>query len=107
LRVAGLNGQIVGYVCVRTILDLTHLLNISVLPEFRRMGIGSMLMYNVLRTLRQLGSDNDVTLEVRESNIAAIKLYEKFGFVTTGKRSGYFRKPDEDAAIMKLDIQAY
>lgn len=106
LRVAVLDGKIVGYVCVRTILDLTHLLNLSVLPEFRRLGIGSMLLNSVLLTLRQLDSDSDVTLEVRESNIAAIKLYEKFGFVITGKRRDYFKKPEEDAAIMKLDIQS-
>jgi ribosomal-protein-alanine N-acetyltransferase len=106
LRVAVLGGQVVGYVCVRTILDMTHLLNLSVLPEFRRLGIGSILLNSVLRTLRQLDSDSDVTLEVRESNIAAIKLYEKFGFVITGKRRDYFKKPDEDAAIMKLDMES-
>ncbi len=106
LRVAVLGGQVVGYICVRTILDLTHVLNLSVLPEFRRLGIGSMLLNSVLLTLRELNSDCDLTLEVRESNIAAIKLYEKFGFVISGRRRDYFKKPEEDASIMKLDIQS-
>ncbi|HDY89772.1 MAG TPA: ribosomal-protein-alanine N-acetyltransferase [bacterium] len=106
LRVAVLGGQVVGYICVRTILDLTHILNLSVLPEFRRLGIGSMLLNSVLITLRELNSDCDLTLEVRESNIAAIKLYEKFGFVISGRRRDYFKKPEEDASIMKLDIRS-
>ncbi len=104
LRVAVVGGQVVGYICVRTILDLTHLLNLSVLPEFRRHGIGSMLLNSVLLMLRELNSDCDLTLEVRESNIAAIKLYEKFGFVVSGRRRDYFKKPEEDASIMKLNI---
>lgn len=103
LKVAELNGQIIGYVCVRTILDMTHLLNISVLPVFRRLGIGSMLLHGVLRTLKELRPEQEITLEVRESNKAAKKLYRKFGFEVTGKRKDYFKKPEEDALIMKLD----
>ena len=104
LKVVELNEQVIGYVCVRTILDMTHLLNISVMPEFRRLGIGSMLLYGVLQTLRQLKPDQVITLEVRESNTAAKKLYRKFGFEVKGRRKGYFKKPEEDALIMKLDV---
>ena len=103
LKVAVLNNQIIGYVCVRTILDVTHILNLAVLPGLRRRGIGSMLLRDALNELKQLKPDiNLITLEVRESNAAAIKLYEKFGFQVMGKRIGYYDKPHENAVIMGL-----
>ncbi len=102
LKVAVFNNQIVGYVCVRTILDVTHILNLAVLPEFRRRGIGSTLLREALNELRQLKPYVNITLEVRESNTAAIKLYEKFGFKIIGQRIGYYEKPHEDALIMSL-----
>ncbi len=105
LKVAVFNNQIVGYVCLRTILDVTYVLNLAVLPEFRRRGIGSMLLQDALQELISLKPDtNLITLEVRESNTAAIKLYEKFGFKVIGKRIGYYQKPHEDAVIMELKI---
>ncbi len=103
LKVAVLNSRIIGYVCIRTILDVTHILNLAVLPEFRRKGIGSMLLKDALKELTQSKNDiNLITLEVRESNIAAINLYEKFGFKVIGKRVGYYQKPYENAVIMGL-----
>ena len=105
LRVAVLNGQIVGYVCIRTILDETHILNLAVRPEFRRRGIGSLLLREAPLELKHSGTEScSLTLEVRASNIAAIRLYEKFGFKVTGKRRGYYHMPDEDAVIMGLQI---
>ncbi len=106
LKVAVLHDRIVGYVCIRTILDETHLLNISVMPEFRRTGIASMLMFNILQVLRQLNPSTKLVLEVRESNAAAAGLYKKFGFHVTGRRKGYYKKPDEDAIVMELDMGA-
>ena len=103
LKVAVLNNQIIGYVCVRTILDVTHILNLAVLPEFRRRGIGGMLLRDALNELKRLKPDiNLITLEVRESNTAAIELYEKFGFKVMGKRISYYDKPHENAIIMGL-----
>ena len=103
LKVAVLNNQIIGYVCVRTILDVTHILNLVVLPDFRRKGIGSMLLRDALNELKRLKPDiNLITLEVRESNTAAIELYEKFGFKVMGKRISYYDKPHENAIIMGL-----
>lgn len=105
LKVAVFNNQIVGYVCLRTILDVTHILNLAVLPGFRRRGIGSMLLRNALQELMSLKPDtNLITLAVRESNTAAIKLYEKFGFKVIGRRTSYYQKPYEDAVIMELKI---
>lgn len=106
LKVAELNERVIGYVCIRTILDMTHLLNLSVLPEFRRLGIGSMLINSVLQALRQLRPDDKIILEVRESNTAARMLYRKFGFREEGRRRDYFNKPNEDAIVMGLDTQS-
>jgi ribosomal-protein-alanine N-acetyltransferase len=108
LKVAQFNNLIIGYVCIRTILDITHVMNLVVLPEFRRLGIGSTLLSEVLQELRLLKPDlRLITLEVRESNIEAIKLYEKFGFSIIGKRIGYYQNPLEDAVIMGLELKEH
>jgi len=104
-RLDSLSSQVIGYVCIRTILDVTHILNLAVPPKFRRLGIGSMLLRDALEELRRSKPEARlITLEVRESNTAAIKLYEKFGFKVMGRRIGYYQKPHEDAVIMGLEI---
>jgi ribosomal-protein-alanine N-acetyltransferase len=107
LMVAVLNSEITGYICIRTILDMTHLLNIAVLPEFRLRGIGSMLLNNAIGELKRLQPDAKLTLEVRQSNIAAIGCYEKFGFKVTGKRTKYYQKPEDDAILMELAVSLF
>lgn len=107
LKVAVLNIEIVGYICVRTMLDVTHVMDLAVTPRLKRMGIGSLLLRNALQELRRTRADISlVTLEVRESNIAALKLYEKYGFREIGRRRGYYKKPAEDALLMELDMNA-
>jgi len=105
LLVASLNEHIIGYVCLRTIVDVTHLLNIAVLPRFRRHGIGSGLLERAIEELKcsQHGS-RFLTLEVRESNLAAINLYKKFGFGVIGRRKGYYHSPNEDAILMGREL---
>ncbi len=107
LKVAVLNVEIVGYICVRSILDVTHIMDLAVTPGFKRMGIASLLLRNALQELRRTRPEIIlITLEVRESNIAALKLYEKYGFREIGRRRGYYKKPAEDALIMELDMNA-
>lgn len=103
LKVAVFGSRIISYVCIRTILDITYVLNLVVIPEFRRMGIGTRLLRDGLKELTALRPDTVlILLEVRESNTPAIKLYENFGFKTIGKRTEYYHKPNEDAVIMEL-----
>ncbi len=105
LKVATSRESIIGYVCIRSILDVTHLLKITVLPEFRRRRVAFNLLEKALQELRRVNcEDLHVTLEVRESNNAAISLYEKSGFKENGRRRGYYKSPDEDAVIMGLNI---
>jgi ribosomal-protein-alanine N-acetyltransferase len=106
LKVASFDIDIVGYVCIRNILDVTHVLDIAVKHDVRHMGIASMLLSSALQELRTARPDTKtITLEVRESNIAAIRLYEKFGFNEIGRRRDYYKKPTEDAVLMGLDVQ--
>jgi ribosomal-protein-alanine N-acetyltransferase len=107
LMVAVLDEKVAGYICIRMILGLTNLMNLTVLPEFRRMGIASMLLNHALHGLRHLKPDTEITLEVRESNTAAITLYEKYGFSIKGKRRKYYKTPVEDAIIMDLVLREY
>lgn len=103
-KAAVLDEQVVGYVCLRTMLDITHVMNLAVLPQYRRMGIGLILLRDALHELRRQRPDiKFVTLEVRESS-GALKLYEKAGFAAIGKRKGYYHSPDEDAIIMGMEI---
>lgn len=105
LTVAVFGSRIIAYVCIRTILDITYVLNLVVIPNFRRMGIGTRLLQDGLRELTGLRPDTGlILLEVRKSNTPAIKLYEKSGFKIRGKRAGYYQKPNEDAVIMELKI---
>jgi len=70
----------------------------------RRRGAGTSLLRAFLDMARQ--SDvHAVFLEVRESNAPARALYDKFGFQQTGRRSRYYRNPEEDAMIYRLDLR--
>jgi len=93
------NGNIVGHVSMRHIINEGHISNIAVLPEHRRMGIAALLLSTLVE--KAIGMDIiGLTLEVRVSNSPALSLYEKFGFVVEGYRKNYYSHPNEDAAIM-------
>ncbi len=105
LKVAVADNVIAGFICIRSMLDITHILDIAVEPGKRRRGIGSRLLQNSIDALKKLRPDiKHITLEVRESNHEAISLYERSGFKKTGIRRNYFRNPPEDGIIMGLDL---
>lgn len=100
-RVAVKDGDVIGYVGYWKVVDEGHITNIAVVPEYRRSGIASELLSQIIKA----AYDEKLyllTLEVRKSNIAAQKLYEKFGFVPLGERKNYYHSPTEDAVIMTL-----
>ena len=93
----GRDGVIVGYVvCSRLDLDW-HLMNIAVPPASRRLGVAERLMSELIA---RLGDSARLTLEVRPSNGPAISLYEKWGFLSAGRRRGYYADSGEDAIVM-------
>lgn len=95
-----LDEKVIGYAGIWVILDESHITNLAVHPDYRRQGIGSMLLECLLREAKDLGACR-MTLEVRVSNTHAQELYLKYGFVPRGIRPRYYN--DEDAMIMWLD----
>lgn len=94
---------IVGFASYRVIAPEAEILNIAVLPAFRRQGFGARLLQEVMRIARDCGV-SDMFLEVREDNREAIRLYERFGFRVTGRRRDYYRDPPADALMLRCSI---
>lgn len=92
-------GKVVGYAGLWKIIDEGHITNIAISPEYREKGYGKELVKDILKFCEN-NNINSITLEVRESNEAAINLYEKFGFEAVGIRPSYYTKPIENALIM-------
>ncbi len=103
-KVATYMGNIVGYICIWIIGTDAHILNLAVHRNWRRMGIASSLLMEALKDML-FKRVEFIDLEVRASNMAAIRLYEKFGFKPVGIRKGYYEAPKEDAVIMELSFE--
>lgn len=99
--VAKIENKAVGYIGVWKVLDEGHITNLAVHSDFRKLGIGSMLVDRLLSLCRNDGI-TAFTLEVRKSNIVAQELYKKFGFLECGIRKKYYEDNNEDAIIMWL-----
>lgn len=102
-RVARQGKDIVGYICACRIVDEGHILTLAVRPEFRRLGIASALIGDVIRDLKEEGC-RFIFLEVRSSNEAARRIYERFNFRFFGFRKDYYKSPVEDALLMMLKL---
>lgn len=92
-------GKIVGYCGMLQVLDEADITNVAVSRDYRGCGIGFAMLKELLRYGAQRGVAG-FTLEVRESNAAAIALYEKLGFENCGIRKKFYEKPVENAVIM-------
>ena len=90
---------IIAYAGVWVVIDECHIMTFAVDPGWRRQGVATMIMLQLLARARLAGA-KQFTLEVRKSNEAAIGLYEKFGFETIGVRPEYYEDNKEDASIM-------
>lgn len=95
------NGTVLGYVGSQTVLEEADMMNIAVEENCRRRGIAWALVEELLRKLPA----HCLTLEVRASNAPAIGLYESMGFRQIGLRKNYYRKPREDALILRKEIE--
>jgi [ribosomal protein S18]-alanine N-acetyltransferase len=98
-------SQIVAYGVILIQTDECQLLNILVDEKYRRSGLASRLLNNMLMMSRQRGCDA-MYLEVRVSNVAAIALYNKVGFIQVRVRKNYYRSDTghEDALILSLRL---
>ncbi len=90
---------IVGFVGFWVMADEAHITSIAVRENYRRQGIGELLMVSVIDMATRLKA-RIVTLEVRVSNEGAQRLYSRYGFSKVGVRKGYYNDNREDAIIM-------
>ena len=103
LTASDVGGRIAGYIGCLFAADEGDITNVSVSGACRRRGIGSLLVRALLDEARKRGAVR-IVLEVRQSNAAAIRLYEKYGFEQIGVRRGYYDHPREDALLMRAVI---
>ena len=94
-----LDGEVAGYCGCYLSLEEAEITNVCVDRQFRGRGVAGALLKELMRQGKALGAFA-YTLEVRVSNEAAIRLYEKLGFVRFGVRKGFYERPREDALIM-------
>jgi [ribosomal protein S18]-alanine N-acetyltransferase len=92
---------IVGMSVSWLIVDEAHIATIAVHPNFRHMGLGRILLYSSLQEAIRRGGKL-ATLEVRQGNLAAMNLYQRFGFQVEGRRPRYYHDTNEDAIIMTV-----
>jgi len=97
--VAEWDGRVIGYGGIQVVEDEAHVMNLAVRADARSAGIGAALLAALVDAARDLGAKR-VTLEVREGNEAAVRLYRGAGFTEEGRRRGYYSESGEDALIM-------
>lgn len=95
--VAKENNEIIGYGGIWQVQDEGQITNIAVHPDARKKGIASAILEKLIGEAK---SSERIVLEVRESNIAAICLYEKFGFKNCGIRKNFYHSPAENGIVM-------
>jgi [ribosomal protein S18]-alanine N-acetyltransferase len=105
-RALDVAGQIIGYGVMSLGAGEAHILNVCVRDEFRTVGFGRRLLEHLLERAAAAGV-SEAFLEVRPSNLAAIRLYQRLGFEQIGVRRGYYQAPDgrEDAIVLKLQLR--
>lgn len=97
--VVKLGEKVVGFGGIWVVFDEATVINIAVHPNYRGIHISDIIMENLINKAKSMGACS-MTLEVRISNIPAIKLYEKYGFIIEGTRKNFYDNPKEDGHIM-------
>ena len=100
------NEQIMGFLAARPLTPdgaEWEIDNVAVRGPAQRGGLGSRLLGEFLAFARERGG-RDIFLEVRASNVAARRLYEKWAFVEAGVRKSYYQGPTEDALVLRLSF---
>ncbi|MBD3287422.1 ribosomal-protein-alanine N-acetyltransferase [candidate division KSB1 bacterium] len=98
-----ISNEVVSYSFCRMILDELHIDNLAVRKEYRRLGLGTIMVWMLLKVAK-IRDVNRAYLEVRISNGSAISLYEKFGFRKVGVRPRYYADNNEDAFLMTKEL---
>lgn len=103
LFVAELDGGVVGFAVGKVVAGLAELESVAVRADARRSGVGRKLCAAVVQWCRREDS-GAVELEVRAKSVGAIALYVRLGFVEVGRRRAYYREPNDDAVLMRLEL---
>jgi len=93
------DGTVAAFCCAWVVLDELHINNVAVRPGFRHRGFARLLLGHVMDEAVGKGAAK-ATLEVRRSNISALRLYDGLGFAVRGVRRDYYSNPVEDALIL-------
>ena len=96
-------GHVAAYGGMLTVLDEGQITNIATHPDYRRRGLGESIVREFIRYAEE-EKISFISLEVRESNRAAISLYEKLGFCTAGVRKNFYTLPRENGIVMTKNI---
>ena len=97
-------GEVLGYMGMHIVLDECYIANVAVYPHHRRKGIGEALV-KYCSDIAEKENCCFITLEVRKSNLGAIALYEKNGFLTVGERKDFYSHPKENGLIMTKELR--
>jgi len=97
------NEQALAVLLWRDLGEEVEILEVAVAAKHRREGLGLSLFERFVALVRQRGA-RTLFLEVRESNVAAVGLYKKVGFLKTGRRPSYYLQPEEAALLFSLKI---
>lgn len=106
MLVALYGGVVCGYICLMLTDDNGYIPRVCVRPAYRRRGVATALMDTAETAARVFGCTS-MTLEVRQSNSAAIALYESLGYEAIGKRPGFYTDPIEAAVVMTKPVDQW
>lgn len=96
--VAEKSGQVNGFLVASRAIEEWELENIAVSTSWRRQGVGRALLEALIRRAQDSGA-SEIRQEIRASNLAAQRTGQAAGFVQVGRRTSYYRDPDEDALL--------
>ena len=100
------DGTLAGYFLLMAAVDEAHLLNVAVAASRQRQGLGLYLLGKIVACARGLSMES-ILLEVRPSNLRALKVYEQYGFAEIGRRKAYYPAHNgqrEDAIVMRFSL---
>ncbi len=97
--VARWDGRVAGYAGMHCVAGECYMDNVAVFPEFRRQGAAAALLNALVEEARRRGGEF-LSLEVRPSNVQAVKLYAGLGFREEGRRRNFYSSPTEDALLL-------
>ncbi len=97
--VARRDGRVAGYAGMHCVAGECYMDNVAVFPEFRRQGAAAALLNALVEEAQRRGGEF-LSLEVRPSNVQAVKLYAGIGFREEGRRRNFYSSPTEDALLL-------